>query len=320
MTEASLKKMKKSFSIDFEELINNCYQDFDTLTDQIDFLERSKEEARREIIRYPDLKEEYETLRTLIDAELKFWDEVQSYKLRLGRNIIIKPIWPNVKYGHLIERLCILEDLSYKAIIKSIQLFVGKEIGLERIYLNLCLKHMETLSRSLEDSKFIRRICSELKFHIDDLQISKSESITGDKLRKFLKQFEDLKWTEIEWTFIPEQEVLLKIREMQEVFSYLHLGLEDNRKAGKPRLITTLLKEGFAKQYGKLSWTERTSLKINERNKKTISELRKHLKGIFMIEEDPIVYDRGERAYKIKIQVFDESEEDSFDYSGEYSP
>ena len=324
MDEAFLAKAEKYFEYDFEMLIKSCYREFASLTDQINFLERSKVLLWREFMTAPDERDRHEkaynNFCSLVDAEIKFWDDVQKYKQRTQGNRVIQPLWPNVNYGRLIERLCIMERVPTKLFVRGIKIFAGNDKELERIYLELCLVHLRNLHHEIEESPHIRHHYHQVKYRLEDLRLITSESTAGKKLQKFLQQFENLKWTDIIWTFIPEQEVLLKIRDQQTTFTYLELGLEDSRKAGKPRLITILLKEGFAQQYGKLNLTERTRLKEKQRTKKTISELRKYLKNTFLVGQNPIVYDREEKAYKIKIEVTDQTEVDYFDDSGEYSP
>jgi hypothetical protein len=113
-----------------------------------------------------------------------------------------------------------------------------------------------------------------------------------------------IKWSDITIRFFSKEIAEITARDVKEVRNYAEMGFMDDRTKSYNLLWIALLE--FGKYGGEISWkTMGLQLRIQKNLKSHIKRLRKHLKQLFRIEDDPFMpYRRGrEKAYKTKFRV-----------------
>jgi hypothetical protein len=115
---------------------------------------------------------------------------------------------------------------------------------------------------------------------------------------------EGINWGDVSIIFISDESVEIRAREPLGVKNFIELGFKDKR-SNKPNLQWVLLK-AIAQVDGKLSWKNTEELPVSW--KPHIKMLRKRLRRLFRIEEDPLFpYKRGE-GYRTKFKIMHREE------------
>ena len=159
--------------------------------------------------------------------------------------------------------------------------------------------------------------------HTEQLvQESTSSSIPDTKSITQFPSPEGLKFGEISWVFTSHDTVRIRARRITKIFHFAEIGFKDKRTADRPNKLWTTLKNIFAPCQGEIDYasTGNLSMKDIDKLKADVKRLRKQLKVIFGLEEDPFEpYSRKKedpayegrwirhRSYKLKMSIRDDS-------------
>ena len=111
----------------------------------------------------------------------------------------------------------------------------------------------------------------------------------------------DLDWGEISITFVDGHTVQIKARSFAQRFNFAELGMIDRKSAGPNEMWKNL--QTLAELGGSVTGHEKYGRRIE---KKRISLLRKQLKEIFDLSDDPIPYSQ-EEGYVASFSIHPES-------------
>jgi len=132
---------------------------------------------------------------------------------------------------------------------------------------------------------------------------SKERKSARIQIHKSLNIPEGITWSDIFIYFISPDSVEIRAGKPLGVKNFIEMGFKDRRSV-KPDLIWETLKT-FAKYNGEISWSDRgIAPRINKNLKSYIKDVRKRLKFLFGIEDDPFYpYDRKAKAYRLKSSI-----------------
>jgi hypothetical protein len=116
----------------------------------------------------------------------------------------------------------------------------------------------------------------------------------------------DLRWNEVTVTFVSDDSVRIEARGTKKVYSYGEMGFKDGRRADRPDQRWIIPRE-LAKHKGELSWGSELEEKVRGAVKAAVKDIRKRLRGLMRITDDPFYGYRQERAYWTKFRLKDES-------------
>lgn len=112
---------------------------------------------------------------------------------------------------------------------------------------------------------------------------------------------EEIKWEDVSICFISPDEVEVRAGETPlGVKSYMDMGFKDRRTADKPDGLWLTLKL-FAENNGEISWKDKAA---NPRIRSYMKDIRKRLKFLFNITDDPLKPYRKVKAYKLKFKIW----------------
>ena len=114
----------------------------------------------------------------------------------------------------------------------------------------------------------------------------------------------DLRWEEVTLTFVSKEAVLIEARNIRKTHTYAELGFKDGRRGDCPDSRWHVLR-CFAPQAGEVFWEKELPEKRVKELKTAVKDLRKRLKGIFGINDDPFEEHRRFRRYRPKFHVVD---------------
>ena len=106
-------------------------------------------------------------------------------------------------------------------------------------------------------------------------------------------------WEDVEIRFLSDHRIHVRSRKTEQHLNYAEAGLEDGRNHN-PKRAWELLRE-FAEQGGVIS--QALPDQDLSRQQKKVQELRKALRQLLNISEDPITFDRRERSYRTRFKV-----------------
>jgi hypothetical protein len=92
------------------------------------------------------------------------------------------------------------------------------------------------------------------------------------------------------------------MRDFSSAYSFAELGFKDGRSAARPDRMWGTLRL-FAQHQGKLSWEDPLPQHQQDRLKTNVKELRRQLRDIFDIADDPFYEYRREKAYRLKLTL-----------------
>lgn len=154
------------------------------------------------------------------------------------------------------------------------------------------------------------------------LQESASSSIPDTESITQFPSPEGLKFGEISWVFTSDDTVRIRARGITKNFHFSEIGFKDKRTAATSDMLWGLLKVGFAANNGEIDFdsTGKLPSKLINQMKAHVKRLRKKLKAIFVLDEDPFEpYQRTEedpagevqriatKSYKLKMSIRDET-------------
>jgi hypothetical protein len=109
---------------------------------------------------------------------------------------------------------------------------------------------------------------------------------------------EGMKWGDVSITFISEEAVEIRAKRPLGVKNFIELGFKD-RRGSKPDTKWVILK-ALARSQGSISWKDKTA---SPTWKPHIKALRKRLRDIFKIDDDPFFPYRRTSSYKAKFTI-----------------
>jgi len=154
------------------------------------------------------------------------------------------------------------------------------------------------------------------------VQESASSSIPDTKSITQFPSPEGLKFGAISWVFTSNDTVRIRAGGITKNFHYAQIGFKDDRKTDSSDMLWRLLKVGFAANNGEIDFDSTGNLTTKQINqmKANVKRLRKKLKAIFVLDEDPFEpYRRTEedpagevqrittKSYKLKMSIRDET-------------
>lgn len=105
-------------------------------------------------------------------------------------------------------------------------------------------------------------------------------------------------WGDITISFTDGQTVILKCKDITMAATYSDMGMS-NIRSGQPTLIWELLRI-FAENHGIIDWR---SSAADSRLKKRKDRLCQTLKEIFQLEDNPIVWDKKAKQYRLRLTI-----------------
>ena len=110
-------------------------------------------------------------------------------------------------------------------------------------------------------------------------------------------------WDEVQITFVSNESIRIQAGDLDKPFSYAELGFKDGRKVDTPDTRWRTLQK--LAQHGEISWKTDTDQKIRNIAQKAIQDIRKKLKEITGLEDDPFEPYRKVKAYRPKFKLVD---------------
>ena len=110
-------------------------------------------------------------------------------------------------------------------------------------------------------------------------------------------------WDEVQITFVSNESIRIQAGDLDKPFSYAELGFKDGRKVDTPDTRWRTLQK--LAQHGEISWETDTDQKIRNIAQKAIQDIRKKLKEITGLEDDPFEPYRKVKAYRPKFKLVD---------------
>jgi hypothetical protein len=122
----------------------------------------------------------------------------------------------------------------------------------------------------------------------------------------YFPQLDGLKWEEVTIAFISEESIKISARKISKTYTYAEIGFKDNRKREGSDTRWPFLK-GMAQNQGELSWHTPLEIKDRDRAKAAIRDLRKRLRAIVNINDNPFFSYRKYNMYRTKFTLRDET-------------
>ena len=113
-----------------------------------------------------------------------------------------------------------------------------------------------------------------------------------------------LTWSDITITFISNDGVNIKAKDVVKRYTYAEMGFKDGRKGDVPDSRWASLREIFGKNK-RVEWNTDIDQKTKTNLKRTVSDIRHRLKTFFNIEDDPFHSYKKHRAYLPKFCIKD---------------
>jgi hypothetical protein len=158
-------------------------------------------------------------------------------------------------------------------------------------------------------SIFKKKIKHEIKIRKLGIQNNKITTINvkndDDSLRKF-PLIKGLEWREVKIEFKTIDSIKITAKNISKLYTYSELGFKDKKKGNLPNILWGTLYD-LASNEGKLT-TESKRFYTKYRNTTSnISQLRKRLKIIMSLFDDPFFPYKAINAYKAKFIIRDET-------------
>lgn len=119
-----------------------------------------------------------------------------------------------------------------------------------------------------------------------------------------LGHIEGLSWEDISMTLVSLDSIRIKAHGYTNVYHFIELGMQDKRSKEKSndswKLLSLFAMEGGTVKHSDIDKTRRYT-----EPKKAISDLRKKLKQVFGLQENPIDNYESRVGYKTKFQIFE---------------
>ncbi|MFW9941605.1 MAG: hypothetical protein ACFFFT_11235 [Candidatus Thorarchaeota archaeon] len=148
-------------------------------------------------------------------------------------------------------------------------------------------------------------------YNVPELNNNLKKSLKGKEKRIFYKfpKLLDLSWREVEISFVSKDSLRIKARNEIKKYNFAEIGFKDKRKGDLPvqswEVLFTL-----AEYNGRIDWDIPNLPIIWNKIPKCIQELRKILKELMNIDDNPFYSYRKHKAYKTKFTISDESYRD----------
>jgi hypothetical protein len=111
-----------------------------------------------------------------------------------------------------------------------------------------------------------------------------------------------LKWSEVKIIFDSNDWVRVIARETAKRYSYSQLGFGDTRTTDKPMKAWVVL-QGFAQYHGKIPWENNLPKSVLNNLQKKIGVIRKILKTLMGIDDDPFYPYKKESGWTTKFRI-----------------
>ena len=111
-----------------------------------------------------------------------------------------------------------------------------------------------------------------------------------------------LRWEEVTITFISDDSIKVEARGHTEKYTFAEIGFKDRRKGDLPDTRWGTLKT-IAEHEGEVPWKANLTQEQRHQLKKIVSDLRKRLKALMQIDDDPFEPYRTANAYKTKFKL-----------------
>ncbi len=122
--------------------------------------------------------------------------------------------------------------------------------------------------------------------------------------RLFFPTPPDAIWENVSIRFKDGHTVSIKVKSVGGVFNYTQMGMA-NKKNGNPTIQWKLF-EAFANSKGEIDWKNSHA---HPNLKKQKQELANCLKEFFQLENDPIEWDKGSKAYRCRFRILPEGDD-----------
>lgn len=141
---------------------------------------------------------------------------------------------------------------------------------------------------------------------LDQLPHARNSSTTDRPKQSVMARFPslpELRWEEVTIVFVSDDSVRVSARDVRETYLFSEMGFKDRRKGDRPDSRWAFLRE-LAAHEGRIDWQTK-SLSSEQRNRaeKAISTVRKRLKTLMGIEEDPFHLYRSRKAYETRFTL-----------------
>jgi hypothetical protein len=123
---------------------------------------------------------------------------------------------------------------------------------------------------------------------------------------KTFRLLDGLRWDEVTIEFASRDSVRITARGESKTFMFSDIGFADGRKGDRPDSQWDTLYH-LAQRHGELAWSDYRKGPINTGAKTRIKEIRKRLRAVMQIEDDPFESYRKVKAYKTKFALHDGS-------------
>ncbi len=111
------------------------------------------------------------------------------------------------------------------------------------------------------------------------------------------------RWEDVTITFISHDSVRIEAGDLDKRLHFAEMGFKDGRKGDIPDTRWAILRE-FAARNGTISWSD-INVKHSDKMKSAIKDIRKRLKAVLGVAEDPFYPYRQVKAYKTRFTLRD---------------
>ena len=173
--------------------------------------------------------------------------------------------------------------------------------------MKIILYMQNTFDPFLENSQTEKELKIEI-FNDKNIKSDKEPDYKEEKIKCLatlpdFANLDNLEWKEIHIELRSKDSIFIKARNFSQTFHYVELGFLDRRKRDLPNTLWEMI-VFLAENNGEISWST-PDVNVEVFTVKKFSLLRKRLKELFKIEDNPFYPYRPNRAYKVKFVIKD---------------
>jgi len=153
----------------------------------------------------------------------------------------------------------------------------------------------------------------EVSGRLPELEVAEPARPRSKRIARF-PPLKGLRWDEVSMGFVSNDALRIQARGISKTYNFAEIGFKDGRRSDRPNSRWGILKDGFAKYDGELSWKTDLPKKTQDRLKATVKDIRKLLKTIMQIDDDPFYPYREVHAYKTRFELRDDTPDNNASY------
>ncbi|RJP75715.1 MAG: hypothetical protein C4524_11510 [Candidatus Zixiibacteriota bacterium] len=173
------------------------------------------------------------------------------------------------------------------------------------------LVHVEDFKQRLKDYALMEAQHLKIRGRLTDLPSDSGQNQGAEKslpkklLHARFPSPPGLRWEEVVISFVSNDSIKIQAQGTSVRFTFAEIGFKDGRKGDLPDSLWIFFRDALAANGGEIRWKTKLTGGQRGKEKAKISELRRRLKMIIEISDDPFFPYRKTHAYKTKFTLID---------------